>query len=78
MTDGEGVRTKEEAVTEITRIIEVETVEITETGSAPSVTTTTSLSELNVIAVASQKVEAEGTEEVVMAVEVVMLSLIHI
>ena len=65
----------EEAVTEITRIIEVEMVETTVTGSVPSVTTKTSHSEQNVIAVASQKAEAAGTiEEAVTetTVEVVM------
>jgi len=80
--DAEENATIEEAVTEITRIIEVEMVETTVTGSVPSVTTKTSHSEPNVIAVASLKVEVAGTieevetettAEVEMTVEVVMI-----
>ena len=80
--DAEENATIEEAVTEITRIIEVEMVETTVTGSVPSVTTKTSHSEQNVIAVASLKdeaagtieeVETETTAEVEMTVEVVMI-----
>ena len=55
--------TREETATEITRIIEVETAETIVIGSVLNAITRTSLSELNVIAVASQKVEAEGIEE---------------
>ena len=78
----EEIATIEEAVTEITRIIEVEMVETTVTGSVPSVTTKTSHSEQNAIAVASLKAEAVGTieeaetettAEVEMTVEVVMI-----
>tara|TARA_B100000401_G_C52725136_1_gene680657 strand:- start:336 stop:950 length:615 start_codon:yes stop_codon:yes gene_type:complete len=61
--DVEEIATIEEAVTEITRIIEVEMEETTVTGSVPSVTTKTSHSEQNAIAVASLKVEAVGTIE---------------
>ena len=80
--DVEEIATIEEAVTEITRIIEVEMVETTVTGSVPSVTTKTSHSEQNAIAVASLKAEAVGTieevetettAEVEMTVEVVMI-----
>ena len=55
--------TREETATEITRIIEVETVETIAIGSALNAITRTSLLELNAIAVASQKVVAEGIEE---------------
>ena len=61
--DVEEIATIEEAVIEITRIIEVEMVETTVTGSVPSVTTKTSHSEQNAIAVASLKAEAVGTIE---------------
>ena len=74
--DVEEIATIEEAVTEITRIIEVEMVETTVTGSVPSVTTKTSHSEQNAIAVASLKAEAVGTieeAETETTVEVVMI-----
>ena len=57
------VVTKEEIAIEIIRIIEAGTVETTVTGSVRSAITRTSLSEPNVIAVASLKVEAAGTTE---------------